>query len=210
MQVVGTIGYAAPEYVQTGHLTSKSDVWSYGVFLYELITGRRPLDRNRPKGEQKLLEWVRPHLTDLKKFQLILDPRLEGQYSLKSAQKLAAVANKCLVRHPKSRPKMSEILDMVNRIMESTDIGSPQLPMKSLPFKQDSTKSKREFLKRRFLNPLIGEKGCLIWQIWRPKIVRTCWTKSWGQRHIHSFIFCVNKLMYQSFSFLFNLFSLNV
>ncbi|XP_015877239.3 serine/threonine-protein kinase PCRK1 [Ziziphus jujuba] len=172
--VVGTIGYAAPEYVQTGHLTSKSDVWSYGVFLYELITGRRPLDRNRPKGEQKLLEWVRPHLTDLKKFQLILDPRLEGQYSLKSAQKLAAVANKCLVRHPKSRPKMSEILDMVNRIMESTDIGSPQLPMKSLPFKQDSTKSKREFLKRRFLNPLIGEKGCLIWQIWRPKIVRTC------------------------------------
>ncbi|KAG9150132.1 hypothetical protein Leryth_009699 [Lithospermum erythrorhizon] len=45
--VVGTTGYTAPEYMQTGHLTSKSDVWSYGVFLYELITGRRPVDRNR-------------------------------------------------------------------------------------------------------------------------------------------------------------------
>lgn len=175
IQVVGTIGYAAPEYIQTGHLTAKSDVWSYGVFLYELITGRRPLDRNRPKGEQNLLEWVRPHLTDMKKFQMILDPRLEGQYSLKSAQKLAAVANKCLVKHPKSRPKMSEILDMVNKIMEAADIGSsPLAPLKSLPLKMDTTRSKREMLKRRFVDPLIGENGCLNWQTWRPKIVRTC------------------------------------
>jgi serine/threonine protein kinase len=76
-QVVGTMGYAAPEYLQTGRLTSKNDVWSYGVFLYELITGRRPLDRNLPRGEQKLLEWIKPYLSDAKKFQLILDPRLD-------------------------------------------------------------------------------------------------------------------------------------
>ncbi|KAI6678865.1 hypothetical protein NL676_039661 [Syzygium grande] len=47
--VVGTIGYAAPQYLQTGRITSKSDVGSYGVFLYELITGRRPRDRNLPR-----------------------------------------------------------------------------------------------------------------------------------------------------------------
>ncbi|OMO96842.1 hypothetical protein CCACVL1_04759 [Corchorus capsularis] len=121
-QVVGTIGYAAPEYIQTGRLTAKSDVWSYGVFLYELITGRRPLDRNRPKGEQKLLEWVRPHISDVKKFRLILDPRLEGKYSLKSAHKLAAVANKCLARQAKLRPKMSEVLEMVDQIVEAADM----------------------------------------------------------------------------------------
>ncbi|OMP01096.1 hypothetical protein COLO4_12166 [Corchorus olitorius] len=120
--VVGTIGYAAPEYIQTGRLTAKSDVWSYGVFLYELITGRHPLDRNRPKGEQKLLEWVRPHISDIKKFRLILDPRLEGKYSLKSAHKLAAVANKCLARQAKLRPKMSEVLEMVDRIVEAADM----------------------------------------------------------------------------------------
>ncbi|KAF3953432.1 hypothetical protein CMV_021127 [Castanea mollissima] len=171
--VVGTIGYAAPEYIQTGHLTSKSDVWSYGVFLYELITGRRPLDRNRPKGEQKLLEWVRPHLSNLRKFELILDPRLEGKYSLKSAQKLAAVANKCLVRHSKSRPKMSEVLEMVNRIVETTDIGSPLPPMKILAPEGDFIESKRERLMRRFVDPIIGEKGCLNWQTWRPKSVNT-------------------------------------
>ncbi|PON68009.1 Tyrosine-protein kinase [Trema orientale] len=170
--VVGTIGYAAPEYIQTGRLTSKSDVWSYGVFLYELITGRRPLDRNRPRSEQKLLEWVRPHLSDIKKFQLILDPRLEGKYSLKSAKRLASVANRCLVRQSKSRPKMSEVLEMVSRIMETTEIGSPQTPLKSLPPEDETRKSKREKLKK-LVDPLFGERGCLMWQIWRPKIVRT-------------------------------------
>ncbi|KAH7855753.1 hypothetical protein Vadar_028452 [Vaccinium darrowii] len=128
--VMGTVGYAAPEYIQTGRLTAKSDVWSYGVFLYELITGRCPVDLNRPKNEQKLLEWVRTHLSDVKKFELILDPRLNGRYSLKSAQKLAAIANRCLVRHPKLRPKMSEVLEMVTRVVEKSRI----------PFKESSQK----------------------------------------------------------------------
>lgn len=175
-QVVGTVGYAAPEYIQTGHLTTKSDVWSYGVFLLELITGRRPLDRNQPKNEQKLLEWVRPHLSsDLKKFQVILDARLEGKYSLKAAQKLAAVASRCLVRHPRSRPKMSEVLEMLNRIMETTDMGSPELPLQGVDSKEDYfAESKREYLMRRFVDPFIGENGCLNWPIWRPKIVNPC------------------------------------
>lgn len=172
MQVVGTIGYAAPEYIQTGRLTSKSDVWSYGVFLYELITGRRPLDRNRPTSEQKLLEWVRPHLSDAKKFRQILDPRLEGKYSLKSAKKLASVANRCLVRQSKSRPKMSEVLDMISQIIESTECGSPQTQPKSLPLQDDTRKSKRGILKK-LVDPLIGENGCLMWPIWRPKVVST-------------------------------------
>ncbi|GMI86993.1 PATTERN-TRIGGERED IMMUNITY (PTI) COMPROMISED RECEPTOR-LIKE CYTOPLASMIC KINASE 1, PBS1-Like 39 [Hibiscus trionum] len=166
--VVGTIGYAAPEYVQTGRLTTKSDVWSYGVFLYELITGRRPLDRNRPKGEEKLLEWVKPHLSDKKRFVLILDPRLEGKYSLKSTRKLALVANKCLARQAKQRPKMSEVLQMVNEIMETEDMVSPQPATKSSIRKHGS-----EPLKRRFVDLITGDKGCSVWRTWRPKIMRT-------------------------------------
>lgn len=115
-QVVGTLGYAAPEYIQTGHLTSKNDVWSYGVFLYELISGRRPYDRNRPKCEQKLLVWIKPYL-DSKKFRVIVDPRLEGNYSLDSALMLSIVANRCLARRAKTRPKMSEVLKMVNEVV---------------------------------------------------------------------------------------------
>ncbi|KAJ9184309.1 hypothetical protein P3X46_004046 [Hevea brasiliensis] len=171
--VVGTMGYAAPEYIQTGRLTAKSDVWSYGVFLYELITGRRPLDRNRPKSEQKLLEWVRPYLSDAKKFSHILDPRLEGKYPIRSAQKLATIANRCLVRNPKSRPKMSEVLEMVNRIVDaSSGTASPQLSFRSTMSMESSRKNTTK-KKRSNIDLKGGESGWFA-RMWTPKLLRTC------------------------------------
>ncbi|KAK4761754.1 hypothetical protein SAY87_029638 [Trapa incisa] len=170
--VVGTIGYAAPEYVQTGHLTTKSDVWSYGVFLYELITGRPALDRHRPKKEQNLLDWVRPHLSNMKKFRMILDPRLEGNFSIETVQKLAVVASRCLVKNPKDRPKMSEVLSMVNVVLEmASSANTPQLN----PSMNDRSKSesRREWLKRRIVGSVVGEKGWFPWRTWRPKVVTT-------------------------------------
>ncbi|XP_019250676.1 PREDICTED: probable receptor-like protein kinase At5g47070 isoform X1 [Nicotiana attenuata] len=168
--VVGTMGYAAPEYVQTGRLTSKSDVWSYGVFLYELITGRRPLDRNRPRSEQKLLEWVKPYISDSKKFQHILDPRLEGKIS-RSAQKLSIVANRCLVRHPKSRPKMSEVLEMVNKVVESSiGVGNPEPPVKIV--EPTSPEYERKG-KRRISDTKLGDGGRLV-RMWSTKLINTC------------------------------------
>ncbi|CAN0926926.1 Serine/threonine-protein kinase PCRK1 [Linum grandiflorum] len=161
--VVGTMGYAAPEYVQTGRLTSKSDVWSYGVFLYELLTGRRPMDRNRPRNEQKLLDWVKPHLSE-KRFPQILDPRLHGTYRLRSAQKLANIANKCLVRNPKARPKMSEVLEMVNRVVDSsTESSSPDLT-----FKSSASMAKKRNEESKALDSSWFMRVCT------PRLVRSC------------------------------------
>ncbi|CAI9091138.1 OLC1v1026080C1 [Oldenlandia corymbosa var. corymbosa] len=168
--VVGTVGYAAPEYIQTGRLTSKSDVWSYGVFLYELITGRRPLDRNRPKHEQKLLEWVRPNLSDIKKFEQILDPRLNGKYSLKSAHKLAAIANKCLVRQPKNRPRMSEVLEQVTQVVKESAIVSPEAPI-SFRLKDSEKKQKADGAKTTVVENVAAGNKWLVWKAWRPKLV---------------------------------------
>ncbi|XP_057798922.1 serine/threonine-protein kinase PCRK1-like [Salvia miltiorrhiza] len=169
--VVGTVGYAAPEYIQTGRLTAKSDVWSYGIFLYELITGRRPFDRNRPKDEQKLLDWVRPHLSDMKKFEQIIDPRLNGKYDVRSAQKLAAIANRCLIRHPKNRPRMSEVLEMVNHVVKamSTD-QSPDASFERALLAPDNGRSLQERLKRRILDHIKGDHKCLSWRSWRREV----------------------------------------
>ncbi|CAH8315727.1 unnamed protein product [Eruca vesicaria subsp. sativa] len=171
-EVVGTIGYAAPEYIQTGHLTAKSDVWSYGIFLYELITGRRPFDRNRPRNEQNILEWIKPHLTDIKKFKMIIDPRLEGNYYLKSALKLAAVANMCLMVKAKLRPTMSEVSEMLERIVETSEEVSSALPLvKSLTPKDALAASRRERVKKRFVELVTGVNGCPNLPTWSPKLV---------------------------------------
>ncbi|XP_010269866.1 PREDICTED: probable receptor-like protein kinase At5g47070 isoform X2 [Nelumbo nucifera] len=123
--VVGTYGYAAPDYVETGHLTTKSDVWSFGVVLYEILTGRRSLERNRPRMEQKLLEWVRQFPVDSRKFCMIMDPRLQNQYSLNAARRIAKLADSCLCKNPKDRPKMSRVVESLKEAIQVCEEGSP-------------------------------------------------------------------------------------
>ncbi|THG15325.1 probable serine/threonine-protein kinase PBL19 [Camellia sinensis] len=119
--VVGTYGYAAPDYVQTGHLTTKSDVWSFGVVLYEILTGRRSFERNLPKMEQRLLDWVKQFPADSKKFSMIMDPRLERQYSLNAARKIAKLADQCLLKNAKERPLMSWVVESLKQIIQVSD-----------------------------------------------------------------------------------------
>ncbi|KAG1360912.1 Serine/threonine-protein kinase PCRK1 [Cocos nucifera] len=115
---VGTYGYAAPDYIQTGHLTIESDVWSFGVVLYEILTGRRTYERNRPQNEQKLLEWVKQYPADGRKFSMIMDPRLRNQYSLGAAREVAKLANGCLVNNRKDRPKMREVVECLKQAIQ--------------------------------------------------------------------------------------------
>lgn len=185
--VVGTVGYAAPEYVHTGRLTAKSDVWSFGVVLYELITGRRAVERNLPRSEQKLLEWVRPYVSDSKKFHLIVDPRLEGEYCIKSAQKLASLANKCLSKQPKSRPKMSEVVEILGNIISEiapqeevapqpineTDNVKEEAEEETEPIKQGNNYLRKVFDLKDMVNLRTKSVGKLDWRNWTPGMVRT-------------------------------------
>lgn len=121
-RVMGTYGYAAPEYVMTGHLTSKSDVYSFGVVLLEMITGRRSMDKNRPNGEHNLVEWARPYLGERRRFYRLIDPRLEGRFSIRGAQKAAQLATLCLSRDPKARPLMSEVHEALKPLPNLKDM----------------------------------------------------------------------------------------
>ncbi|GAY54294.1 hypothetical protein CUMW_155610 [Citrus unshiu] len=108
-RVLGTQGYVAPEYALTGHLTTKSDVYSYGVVLLELLTGRVPIDVNKPSGEGVLVSWALPRLTDREKILEIMDPALEGQYSMKEVIQVAAIAAMCVQPEADYRPLMADV-----------------------------------------------------------------------------------------------------
>ncbi|GAB4833811.1 hypothetical protein Ancab_032060 [Ancistrocladus abbreviatus] len=119
-RVMGTYGYAAPEYVATGHLTPKSDVYSFGVVLLELLSGKRVIDKNRPNGEHKLVAWAKPYLNSKRKIFRILDPRIEGQYALDHAVKASSLALKCLSAEPKLRPNMDEVVRELEKLHDNT------------------------------------------------------------------------------------------
>lgn len=122
-RVMGTYGYAAPEYVMTGHLTARSDVYSFGVVLLELLTGRKSVDKTRPSREQSLVDWARPKLNDKRKLLQIIDPRLENQYSVRAAQKACSLAYYCLSQNPKARPLMSDVVETLEPL-QSASVGA--------------------------------------------------------------------------------------
>ncbi|XP_022153099.1 probable serine/threonine-protein kinase PIX13 [Momordica charantia] len=118
---VGTYGYAAPEYIATGHLYIKSDVYGFGVVLLELLTGLRAVDPNRPSGSHNLVGWAGPLLTSKKKIKKLMDPRLGEDYSPKGAWAAAELALKCLQSDPRKRPSMEEVLENLEKVSTYRD-----------------------------------------------------------------------------------------
>ncbi|KAI3795626.1 hypothetical protein L1987_38282 [Smallanthus sonchifolius] len=115
-RVMGTYGYAAPEYVSTGHLYVKSDVYGFGIVLVEMLTGLRALDTSRPAAQQNLSDWVKPFLTERRKVKNIMDSRLEGRYPSNAAVQIAQLAFTCLGPEPKTRPSMKEVVEKLEQL----------------------------------------------------------------------------------------------
>jgi hypothetical protein len=87
-----------------------------------MLTGRRSMDKNQPNGEHNLVEWARPHLAERRRFYRLLDPRLEGRFSIKGAQKALQLAAHCLSRDPKARPLMSEVVEALKPLPNLKDM----------------------------------------------------------------------------------------
>ncbi|KAI3678309.1 hypothetical protein L6452_37596 [Arctium lappa] len=117
-RVMGTYGYAAPEYLATGHLTTKSDVYSFGVVLLEMLSGRRAVDKNRPSGEHSLVEWAKPYLAHKRKLFRVLDNRLEGQYTIDGAHAAANLSLRCVSMDPRFRPNMVEVVKELEQLQD--------------------------------------------------------------------------------------------
>ncbi|KAL6968713.1 cleavage polyadenylation factor subunit pti1 [Sarracenia purpurea var. burkii] len=117
-RVLGTFGYHAPEYAMTGQLNAKSDVYSFGVVLLELLTGRKPVDHTLPRGQQSLVTWATPKLSEDKVRQCV-DARLGGDYPPKAVAKMAAVAALCVQYEADFRPNMSIVVKALQPLLNT-------------------------------------------------------------------------------------------
>ncbi|XP_048335562.1 receptor-like serine/threonine-protein kinase ALE2 isoform X5 [Ziziphus jujuba] len=115
-RVMGTFGYVAPEYAMTGHLLVKSDVYSYGVVLLELLTGRKPVDMSQPPGQENLVAWARPLLTSKEGLETIVDPSLGSDAPFESVAKVAAIASMCVQPEVSHRPFMGEVVQALKLV----------------------------------------------------------------------------------------------
>ncbi|XP_065873979.1 receptor-like serine/threonine-protein kinase ALE2 [Euphorbia lathyris] len=120
-RVMGTFGYVAPEYAMTGHLLVKSDVYSYGVVLLELLSGRKPVDMSQPPGQENLVTWARPLLTSREGLEQLVDPALAGTYDFDDMAKVAAIASMCVHPEVTNRPFMGEVVQALKLIYNDSD-----------------------------------------------------------------------------------------
>lgn len=112
----------------------------------EILTGKKAIDKNRPTGEHNLVEWAKPYLTNKRRIFRVLDSRLEGQYSLGRAMKLANLALQCLSIEPKLRPTMDEVVTALEQLHNSKDA--------------EPKNEKKESHSNRQGNPNIGPRYC--------------------------------------------------
>lgn len=108
--------YLAPEYAMTGHLLVKSDVYSYGVVLLELLTGRKPVDLSQPPGQENLVSWARPLLANREGLETIIDPSLKSNVPLDNLAKVVAIASMCVQPEVSHRPFMGEVVQALKLV----------------------------------------------------------------------------------------------
>ncbi|CAN0870405.1 Receptor-like kinase TMK3 [Linum grandiflorum] len=118
-RLAGTFGYMAPEYAVTGRVTVKVDVFSFGVILMELITGRRALDETEPEESVHLVTWFRRKLVDKKVFDQVIDSSIEqNEETLASISTVGDLAGHCTAREPSQRPEMSHVVSTLSSLAE--------------------------------------------------------------------------------------------
>ncbi|KAL8259793.1 hypothetical protein R6Q59_027746 [Mikania micrantha] len=123
--IKGTFGYMDPSYLRTGKLTRKSDVYAFGVVLFEVLIGKKAVDPTLDEDQLNLAIWAQNHIKEGRLYGFI-DHRLTGQISKKCLKEFASIAVQCLHDEPNKRPTMSEVVFRLESILsrEREHVGS--------------------------------------------------------------------------------------
>ncbi|CAI9775642.1 unnamed protein product [Fraxinus pennsylvanica] len=109
--VAGTFGYLAPEYMQSGRATEKTDVYSFGVLVLEIVSGRRPTDASFIEKGLNIVGWLN-YLVSESRQREIVDPLCEG-VQVESLNTLLSIANQCVSSGPDDRPTMHRVVQIL-------------------------------------------------------------------------------------------------
>lgn len=113
-RVKGTLGYLAPEYAMWGKVSESCDVYSFGILLLELVTGRKPIEKLPGGVKRTITEWAEPLISN-GKFKELVDPRLRGNFDENQLKQAINVAALCVQTEPENRPKMKEVVSLLKR-----------------------------------------------------------------------------------------------
>ncbi|KAK8486203.1 hypothetical protein V6N11_069155 [Hibiscus sabdariffa] len=118
-RLAGTFGYLAPEYAVTGRVTTKVDVFSFGVILMEMISGRKALDETQPEESMHLVTWFRRMCINKDTFRKAIDQTIElDEETLASVSIVFELAGHCCAREPHQRPDMSHVVNVLSSLAE--------------------------------------------------------------------------------------------
>lgn len=118
-KLAGTFGYLAPEYAVTGRVTTKADVFSFGVILMELITGRKALDESQPEESVHLVTWFRRMQLNKDTFRKAIDTTIDlDEETFASIMTVAELAGHCCAREPYQRPDMGHAVNVLSSLAE--------------------------------------------------------------------------------------------
>lgn len=111
-RVKGTLGYLAPEYAMLGKASESCDVYSFGILLLELASGKKPLEKLDATTKRTITDWALP-LACERKFAELADPRLNSNYVKEELKRVMLVALVCTQNQPEKRPTMLEVLELL-------------------------------------------------------------------------------------------------
>lgn len=111
-RVKGTLGYLAPEYAMWGKVSESCDVYSFGILLLEIISGRKPIEKLPGGVKRTITEWAEPLIAE-GSFREVVDPKLRGNFDENQLKQAINIAALCVQGEPDKRPTIKEVVNMI-------------------------------------------------------------------------------------------------